>query len=1587
MTHRSERPPRERLHARRRRRIAVRTLTLTLICNGPAALADPSGGVVVGGSGSIGGSVGAQVITQQSARLAIDWQAFSLAAGERVEFRQPAATAVALNRVVGGQASEIHGQILANGQVFLVNPSGVLFGRSAQVDVGGLVASALDLSARDFLAGRTTFSATGGDARVVNEGRLQSAEGGYVALLGRQVVNAGTIDAPRGQVALAAGDQVSLSLDAQRLVDVSVDRATLEALVENRGAIHADGGRVLLTARARDALLDTVVNNDGVIEADSVGTVGGVIRLSGGTEGVVASRGTLAARGLAADERGGHIEITGERVALTDTAEVNASGLAGGGRVEVGGSREGAGPLPNSREVFVGANARLEASGGGHGDGGSVVVYAEDNAVIHGHIAARGGAQGGQGGFVETSGKRALDLGTTPDVTAAFGDPGLWLIDPINIVISAIASQCTGLAGCVNGPAWTSNAAGATLGANLITAALNAGQNVTITTGATGLEDGNITLLGSPVIRKSAGAADVTLTLSAHNDIGVTAAITRTGSAAVGRLNVVLTADSDNNGFGNVALRAGVTTGGGTLTASGQNITVLSDLRTSGSAGRNGGDVTLTAGPNGALDIAGGIINASGGAATGAGLAGGNVTLAGGTVIARGITANGGAAGAANQPGGRAGRIAIDATGAAAAVVLNGNLTARGGNAGDGGAGGDGGSIALRDPITLGAAVVVDTAGGSGAAPGAGGDVSLGRVDSSAGARRAFSVNAGNGTLVAADLGAASPLGTVTLRAGGGLSTGDITTSGRSNEAGFAVTLDGGSSGSVSVGDITTRGTTTTGIGRAGGTVTATGRTVDAGRIDTTGADSLIASAGGAGGAVRLTAQGAGARLTLAQDIVANGGNGRNNPGGASGAVSLDGPVTLAGDIVIASRPGEGTATGNAGRIGFTAGSTLDSDTTPRSLVLDGRGSVELPGAIGQLAPLVNLEVAAAAPLVLPTSRLLGDLAVVTNGAISSSGPLVVDGNTRIDAGTAALALDDAANDFRGLVTLRAAGGGLTLNNAGDLRLGSSLSAGDFLVTAGGDIQVAPAATLTSTNGDLVLAARGARFVNEAGTAAIATPNGRWLIYAETPAGNVPNGLVPGNARPNFYGRTFDSAPPVSMDAGNHFVFAIQPTLRVSLDAAGKIFGDPDPAGFGFTSSGLLAGDTLADAFDATLARVAGERVGDYAIDATAATSPIGYALDVVPTSFTIAPRPVTLAANAVSRVYGDADPALGFSVQSGTLVATPDGALAGAPARAPGEDVGRYSIGQGTLANPNYALRFVPGNFDITPRSLSLAATALTKIFGDPDPALAYTVTAGTLATLPGGALTGALARAPGETVGAYAIAQGTLDNPNYALSFAPATLAIAPRAVTLAAAGTSKIYGDPDPALGVVVTAGSLAGIPEGVLDGALVREVGEDVGRYAIARGTLGNPNYRLVFESGTFDILPRPLFVQAMDSARAVGAPNPAFGSTFENFAFDEDRSVLLGAIAYTTAADLASPPGSYTVTPFGLTAANYALRFLDGTLTVFVPTEAAVAPGALSTASDDAIVAARQTRPGLPPIAALARLQIVDEGILLPADLR
>ena len=259
----------------------------------PGAL--PTGGTVAAGQADIAASGTRMDITQSSQKAIINWQGFDIGSQAQVNFAQPNAAAVALNRVSGPNISRIEGQLTANGQVFLVNPSGVIFGNGARVNAGAFVASTLNIRDDDFLAGNYTFTGTGGT--IENRGTISAAPGGYVAFIAPKITNAGIVSAPQGTVAMGAGERVTLNFAGDRLVGLSVAAETLDTLIENRQAIRAEGGAILLTAAGAEAVTRGVINNSGVLEAGSLTADGGRIVLTAGNDVNLASTSTVAVDG------------------------------------------------------------------------------------------------------------------------------------------------------------------------------------------------------------------------------------------------------------------------------------------------------------------------------------------------------------------------------------------------------------------------------------------------------------------------------------------------------------------------------------------------------------------------------------------------------------------------------------------------------------------------------------------------------------------------------------------------------------------------------------------------------------------------------------------------------------------------------------------------------------------------------------------------------------------------------------------------------------------------------------------------------------------------------------------------------------------------------------------------------------------------------------------------------------------------------------------------------------------------------------------------------------------------------------------
>ncbi len=528
----------------------------------PAAL--PSGGQIVSGSGSISQNGAAMTVNQGSDKLIANWNSFNIGSQASVNFAQPGAASVALNRVVGSDPSYLFGHLTANGKVFLINPSGVIFGQSARVDVGGLVASTLGLGDQDFLSGNYRFINAGGAGSVLNQGRIS---GKVVALLGPRVSNQGSIAAPGGTVALAAGDRVSLDFAGDGLLTANVQQAAVNALAENKGLIQADGGTVVMTAKSAGDLLATVVNNEGIIQAHGLSQHDGRIVLDGGDVGVTRAAGTLDVSN--AGGKGGSIVVTGDKVLIDEGARLDATGATGGGEIFAGGGWQGGDPsIRQASATTVARSALLDASATGNGNGGTVVAWSDVHDAnsatrAFGTFRANGGANGGDGGRIETSGHWLDTQGAQGSAAAPAGKSGSWLLDPYDITISTSASSN----GAFTTGNWAPSGSGSTILNTDIDALLNGGTSVAITTSGAGAEAGDITV-NAPVT-KSSGSSDVTLTLAAEHSILVNQSITNTGGT--GKLNVVLDSNSADGGSGGILMTPGtaIVTNGGDITLSG----------------------------------------------------------------------------------------------------------------------------------------------------------------------------------------------------------------------------------------------------------------------------------------------------------------------------------------------------------------------------------------------------------------------------------------------------------------------------------------------------------------------------------------------------------------------------------------------------------------------------------------------------------------------------------------------------------------------------------------------------------------------------------------------------------------------------------------------------------------------------------------------------------------------------------------------------------------------------------------------------------------------------------------------------------
>lgn len=573
-------------------------------------LAAPQNGHVVGGAGSITQTENTTTIHQNTDSLAIDWQSFDVGVDEQVTFVQPGQSSVALNRILSSNGSQIMGRIDANGRVILVNPNGIVFGKNAVVNVGGLLASGLQLNAKDFLNGQYKFEGIKGtDGLVINHGLLNASVGGSIALLGKRIENNGLISARLGRVEMAAGNKAVVNFEPSGLIGIEIEETTLaeelgdSSAIENNGSVLAEAGQILLNAStAKDVFTQVVSRGDQQIAKSVVVHDDGSFSLQAG--GRVTNRGSLDAsgeegggdvvllgehiehsgvirtnsqQGLAGQVelqatnttelkenarieaqakeqgRGGVLKLLGQNVGLLDQSQLNVEGKDGGGDIYVGGGLSGKNShLPNSEYVYFAKNAEFTANAVNRGSGGKVILFAENTLRAYGVIEAGGGKISGDGGFVETSGLKGFDIGSNvPWVGAHNGKGGEWLIDPYNIQI--VAGDVSPIA---NGFYTPDEDGVSVVGVDDIITALISASSITIRAGTVGDQSGDIELISELNFNLNNadqnGSSDRTLKLEAGNDIRILGDIQASGD---GGLNIHLAANLSNvdNNHGSIS--------------------------------------------------------------------------------------------------------------------------------------------------------------------------------------------------------------------------------------------------------------------------------------------------------------------------------------------------------------------------------------------------------------------------------------------------------------------------------------------------------------------------------------------------------------------------------------------------------------------------------------------------------------------------------------------------------------------------------------------------------------------------------------------------------------------------------------------------------------------------------------------------------------------------------------------------------------------------------------------------------------------------------------------------------------------------
>ncbi|PIS00687.1 MAG: hypothetical protein COT84_06180, partial [Chlamydiae bacterium CG10_big_fil_rev_8_21_14_0_10_35_9] len=407
----------------------VRTLCINLLFFFHLC-ANPTGESVVSGNLNINCHKNQLDIHQTSKKAIIEWKDFSIELGERVNIYQKFSDGAILNRVVGNYPSKILGTLESNGSVYLINEHGILIGKQGEIQTKGFLASCLNLKNEHFLNSKTLFFEGDKQGEFVNFGSIKTSKEN-IFLFAQVIKNEGKIHAQKGNVHLVGANQLYLTKDNQIFVN-----AKSIGTVENKGSIKAIEAHL---EAAGGCIYSCAINQAGVIEANGVEKLDGKIILKAHSNLTNVS-GSLASQ---SQDKGGSIHVTGgDEIHLQDTARLLANGNLGGGEILIGGDYQGKNPnIENTKKVWVNKKAIINADAISQGNGGKVVVWADEQNLFGGTISAKGGLVKGDGGFIEVSSKEYLLYKGSSFTNAFNGKIGNLLLDPSDITISTSASS------------------------------------------------------------------------------------------------------------------------------------------------------------------------------------------------------------------------------------------------------------------------------------------------------------------------------------------------------------------------------------------------------------------------------------------------------------------------------------------------------------------------------------------------------------------------------------------------------------------------------------------------------------------------------------------------------------------------------------------------------------------------------------------------------------------------------------------------------------------------------------------------------------------------------------------------------------------------------------------------------------------------------------------------------------------------------------------------------------------------------------------------------------------------------------------